>query len=257
MGGHLKGIISGAAYLDPKVEKLYERSGIKIRQGYGLTEASPVVTINRFEPGGYRKGTVGLPIPGVEVKIASDGEILVKGPNIMLGYYKDEEATRLAIQDGWLHTGDIGRWEKENFLIITDRKSNIYKNASGKFISPVQIEARLVHQTPIHEALVIGFMRPYTMALIIPNFEVLEKQCAEKNIHWTAPQFMIHNPMVLLLYRHLLDNIGLQSHERIEKFVLLSAAWTPENGLLTSTYKPRRKEILNRYTKVIEETYAD
>ena len=131
MGGKLKGIVSGAAYLDPKVERLFERSGIKIRQGYGLTEASPVIALNRFEPGGHLRGTVGLPIPGVNVRIASDGEVLVKGPNVMIGYYKDEEATRQAIQDGWLHTGDIGRWEKEDFLIITDRKSNIYKHASG------------------------------------------------------------------------------------------------------------------------------
>ncbi|HJW30245.1 MAG TPA: AMP-binding protein, partial [Saprospiraceae bacterium] len=145
MGGKLKGIVCGAAYLDPKVERLYERGGIKIRQGYGLTEASPVVTFNRFEPGGHLRGTVGLPLPGVAVRIAEDGEVLVKGPNVMSGYYKDEEATRKVIVDGWLHTGDIGRWEKENFLVITDRKSNIYKHASGKFISPAQIESTLVH----------------------------------------------------------------------------------------------------------------
>ena len=108
MGGKLKGIVSGAAYLDPKVERLYDRSGIKIRQGYGLTEAYPVIAINRFEPGGYLRGTVGLPIPGVHVKIAEDGEVLVQGPNFMIGYYKDEEATRIAVQDGWLHSGDIG-----------------------------------------------------------------------------------------------------------------------------------------------------
>lgn len=255
MGGRLKGIVSGAAYLDPKVERLYERSGIKIRQGYGLTEASPIVTINRFEPGGHRRGTVGQPIPGVEVRIEEDGEIMVKGPNVMLGYYKDDEATHKVIRDGWLHTGDIGHWEKENFLVITDRKSNIYKHASGKFISPAQIESKLNHHPLIHQAIVIGFHRPYTIALIIPHFDALKKRCAEKNIHWTAPEYMVFNTAVIQLYRDALDHLGLQSHERIEKFILLADTWSPENGLLTSTYKPRRKEIELKYRKEIEDIY--
>ena len=256
MGGKLKGIVSGAAYLDPKVERLYDRSGIKIRQGYGLTEASPVIAINRFEPGGYRKGTVGLPIPGVHVRIAEDGEVLVKGPNVMMGYYNDEAGTALAIKDGWLQTGDIGRWEKENFLVITDRKSNIYKHASGKFIAPAQIESILVHHPLIHEAIIIGFQRPYTIALIIPHFDNLKKVCEEKNIHWTAPEYMIHNTLVIKLYRDLLDHLGLHSHERIEKFILLADSWSPENGMLTATYKPRRGVIMERYVKEIEELYA-
>jgi len=257
MGGHLRGIISGAAYLDPKVEKLYERSGIKIRQGYGLTEASPVVTINRFEPGGHKRGTVGQPIPGVEVKINEDGEILVKGPNVMAGYYKDENATKHVIRDGWLYTGDIGHWEKDNFLVISDRKSSIYKHASGKFISPSQIESKLTQHSLIAQAMIIGFMRPYTVALIVPDFEALQKLCEEKNIHWTSPPYMIHNTMVIQIYRDLLDNMGFQSHERIEKFVLIENTWTPENGLLTATYKPRRKAIELKYSKAIEELYRD
>ncbi len=257
MGGKLKGIVSGAAYLDPKVERLYARSGIKIRQGYGLTEASPVIAINRFEPGGNQRGTVGLPIPGVQVRIADDGEVLVKGPNVMLGYYKDEQATAQAIKDGWLYTGDIGRWEKEDFLVITDRKSNIYKHASGKFIAPAQIESLLVHHPLIHEAMIIGFKRPYTIALIIPHFDGLKKVCAEKNIHWTAPEYMIHNTLVLQMYRDLLDNFGLHSHERIEKFILLSDTWSPENGLLTATYKPRRKVIEEHYAREIEDAFTN
>ena len=256
MGGKLKGIVSGAAYLDPKVERLYDRSGIKIRQGYGLTEASPVIAINRFEPGGYARGTVGLPIPGVQVKIADDGEVLVKGPNVMLGYYKDEQASKQAVQDGWLHTGDIGRWEKEDFLVITDRKSNIYKHASGKFIAPAQIESILDHHPLIHQAMIIGFQRPYTIALIIPHFDGLKKVCEEKNIHWTAPEYMIHNTLVIQLYRDVLDHLGLQSHERIEKFILLADTWSPENGLLTATYKPRRKEIMRKYEKEVGDLYS-
>jgi long-chain acyl-CoA synthetase len=255
MGGKLKGIVSGAAYLDPKVERLYERSGIKIRQGYGLTEASPVVAINRFEPGGHKRGTVGLPLPGVEVKIAEDGEVIVKGPNVMLGYYKDDDSTNKVIVDGWLHTGDIGYFDKDHFLVITDRKSNIYKHASGKFISPTHLESTLTHDHLIQQALVIGYHRPYTIALIIPDFDVLKKVCEAKNIHWTAPEYMIHNTLVIQIYRDLLDHLGLQSHERIEKFILLAEIWTPESGLLTSTYKPRRKEIEVKYAKSIEELY--
>ncbi len=257
MGGKLKGIVSGAAYLDPKVERLYDRSGIRIRQGYGMTEASPVIAINRFDPGGYCRGTVGLPIPGVQVKIAEDGEVLVKGPNVMKGYYKDEAGTAEAIRDGWLHTGDIGRWEEDTFLVITDRKSNIFKHASGKFIAPAQIESILDHHPLINDAMIIGFQRPYTIALIIPDFEALQKVCLEKHIHWTAPEYMVHNTLVLELYRDLLDHLGLQSHERIEKFTLLPDTWSPENGLLTATYKPRRKEIMEKYAKEIEELYEN
>ena len=255
MGGKLKGIVSGAAYLDPKVERLYERSGIKIRQGYGLTEASPVVAINRFEPGGHKRGTVGLPLPGVEVKIADDGEVLVKGPNVMVGYYKDEEATRNAIIEGWLHTGDVGFFDKDHFLVITDRKSNIYKHASGKFISPIHIESTLTHHHLIQNAIVIGYHRPYTIALISPDFDALKKVCEEKHIHWTAPEYMIHNTLVLQIYRDLLDHLDLQSHELIEKFILLADVWTLENGLLTSTYKPRRKVIEEKYKKQIEDLF--
>jgi long-chain acyl-CoA synthetase len=247
MGGRLKGIISGAAYLDPQVEKLYDRSGIEVLQGYGLTEASPVVTMNRPEPGGHRRGTVGQPIPGVEVQIAADGEILVRGPNVMLGYYKDEAATSNVIKNGWLYTGDIGRWEKDNFLVITDRKSNIYKHASGKFISPTRVESIITQHPLVQNAIIIGFKRPYTIALIIPDFDALKKVCIEKNIHWTAPEYMVHNTLVIDLYRDVLDHIGLQSHERIEKFVLLNEEWTVENGMLTATYKPRRVEIEKRY----------
>jgi long-chain acyl-CoA synthetase len=255
MGGRLKGIVSGAAYLDPKIERLYERSGIKIRQGYGLTEASPIITLNSFKPGGHMRGTVGQPIPGVEVQIEENGEILVKGPNVMVGYYKDEIATNYAIMNGWLHTGDVGYWEKNHFLVITDRKSNVYKHASGKFISPAQIESKLIGHPLIQQAMIIGFMRPFTIALIIPDFEALKKVCEEMDIHWTAPQYMVFNTLVIQLYRDILDHLGLQSHERIEKFILIADTWSPENGLLTSTYKPRRKVIEEKYEKVIDEMY--
>jgi long-chain acyl-CoA synthetase len=255
MGGQLKGIVSGAAYLDPKVERLFERGGIKIRQGYGLTEASPIVSINRFEPGGHKRGTVGLPLPGVDVKIAEDGEVLVKGPNVMVGYYKDEAASKQMIMEGWLHTGDIGYFDDDQFLVITDRKSSIYKHASGKFISPAHIESALMHHTLIQYAMIIGYHRPYTIALIIPDFDELKKVCEEKHIHWTAPEYMVHNTLVIQHFRELLDHLDLQAHERIEKFILLADAWTPENGLLTATYKPRRKEIEGKYAKEIVEIY--
>jgi long-chain acyl-CoA synthetase len=256
LGGKLKGIVSGAAYLDPEVERFYARSGIRIRQGYGLTEASPVIAINRFEPGGHCSGTVGLPIPGVEVKIAEDGEVLVKGPNVMAGYYHDEAGTAEAIKDGWLHTGDIGRWEKENFLVVKDRKSNIFKHASGKFIAPAQIESILDHHPLIHDAMIVGFKRPFTVALIIPDFDHLQKECEKRKIHWTAPEYMVHNTIVISLYRDLLDHLGLQSHERIEKFTLLADTWSTENGLLTATYKPRRGEILAKYSREIDDLYT-
>jgi long-chain acyl-CoA synthetase len=154
-----------------------------------------------------------------------------------------------------LHTGDIGYFDKDDFLVITDRKSNIYKHASGKFISPTHIESTLMHHHLVQYAIVIGYHRPYTIALILPDFEVLKKVCVEKQIHWTAPEYMIHNTLVIQLYRDLLDHLDLQSHERIEKFILVADAWTPENGLLTATYKPRRKEIEEKFKKQIEELF--
>ena len=175
----------------------------------------------------------------------------------MVGYYKDEEATRNAVHGGWLHTGDIGHWEKDHFLVITDRKSSIYKHASGKFISPAQIESKLLHHPLISQAMIIGFMRPFTIALVIPDFEVLQKVCDEKNIHWTGPEYMVHNTLVLHLYRDTLDHLGLESHERIEKFILLADTWSPEKGMLTATLKPRRKEVEHRYSKIIDDLFEN
>jgi long-chain acyl-CoA synthetase len=255
-GGQLKGIISGAAYLDPKVEMIYARSGIRIRQGYGMTEASPGITINRFDPGGHKRGTVGLPLPGVHVRIAGDGEILVQGPNVMLGYYRDQVATDEVIRDGWLHTGDIGHLDRDGFLILTGRNSSIYKHASGKFISPAHIEARLTQHPLIHHALIIGYKRPFTIALIVPHFDTLKEYCVKSDIHWTAPEYMIHNTKVIEHYRYVLDHLGLHTHEHIEKFILVADEWKQENGLLTATMKPRRGEIERKYEKAIEELYA-
>lgn len=257
MGGKLKGIICGAAYLDPDTEKIFRKSGILIRQGYGLTEASPVVTINRFEPGGSMTGSVGIPLPGVEVKIAGDGEILVKGPNVMKGYFNRPEETALAIQDDWLHTGDVGHFEKERFLILTDRKSNIYKHASGRFIAPAVIESKLSHQPLIEYAIIIGYKRPYTIAIILPDFWALEAQCKKEKIHWTGPSYMVHNPAVKDIYERVLDQMPFASHEKIEKFILVSDPWTLENGMLSTTLKPRRKMIEEKYAKEIGELYED
>ena len=161
----------------------------------------------------------------------------------------------MLFRSGWLHTGDVGYWEKEKFLVITDRKSNIYKHASGKFISASQIESKLTHHPLIQQAMIIGFHLPFTIALMIPDFNALQKVCIEKNIHWTAPEYMIHNTLVIQIYRDILDHLGLQSHERIEKFALLADIWSPENGLLTPTYKPKRKVLELQYAKIIEDLY--
>lgn len=257
MGGKLKGIVCGAAYLDPETEKIYRKSGVVIRQGYGLTEASPVVSINRFEPGGNMRGSVGIPLPGVDVRIADDGEILVKGPNVMKGYFKRPEESAQVLQDGWLHTGDVGYFEKGRFLFITDRKSNIYKHSSGRFIAPAVIEARLTQHPLVEHAIIIGFKRPYTIAVIVPDFWALEAHCKKEKIHWTGPAYMIYNPAVREFYEKIISRIPTAPHEKIEKFILVAEPWTIENGLLSTTLKPRRKVVEQKYQKEIEDLYED
>ncbi len=263
LGGRLKGIIVGAAALPPQLGKLLAAAGIPVREGYGLTETSPVVAFNRFEPGGVRFGTVGIPVPGVEVKISQpneqgEGEILVRGPNVMMGYYKKEAETKSVLdKDGWLHTGDIGQIVFKHFLRITDRQKDIFKTTSGLYVAPQYVERQFTASPLVEQCMVMGFNRPYAVALILPYFPALKRWCEENKVHWTAPQYMVLNPKVLKRMEQEVERINesLSHHQRIKKFHLLYQKWTTESGELTPTLKAKRKFISDKYQKEIELLY--
>lgn len=266
MGGRLRYIAVGAAALQPRIGRLFSAAGIAVREGYGLTETSPVISFNRFEPGGLHFGTVGIPAPGVEVRIAPpteegmDGEIQVRGPNVMQGYWEmpDETAARFT-PDGWLQTGDLGRFEYKRFLKITGRASEVFKTSTGKFVVPSFVEQQLLKSPFIAQCLVTGFNRPFSAALIVPNFDYLETWCRENKVHWTDDAYMVHNPKVLKLYQAEVARLNeqfLAPHERVRQFQLLTESWTIDNGLLTPTLKVRRKTVEAKYASDLEKLFA-
>ncbi len=263
LGGAVEGIAVGAAALQPRLGRLFSAAGIPIREGYGLTETSPVVAFNRFEPGGVRFGTVGIPIPGVEVRIEQpnedgEGEILVRGPNVMMGYYGKPEATQAVLDaEGWLHTGDVGKMIYRRFLQITDRKKDIFKTSSGMYVSPQHLENHLRTSSYIEQCMIIGFKRPYVAALILPNFSMLEQWCREHNVHWTSPPYMVLNNRVLKMMEQEIAHLNepLAHHQRIRRFVLLHQPWSEHTGELTPTLKARRQVLLEKYSKEIESLF--
>lgn len=263
LGGSVRGIAVGAAALQPKLGRLFSAAGIRIREGYGLTETSPVVAFNRFEPGGVRFGTVGMPVPGVQIRIdraneKGEGEILVKGPNVMMGYYnKPAETKAILDQDGWLHTGDIGQFVHKRFLRITDRQKDIFKTSAGMYVAPQLVERQLRTNPFIEQCMVVGFNQPFVSALILPNFDRLQRWCEENQVHWTAPQYMVINPKVVKKMEQEIErtNESLAKHQRVKRFTLLHQDWTEESGELTPTLKAKRQFILTKYQKEIEEMY--
>ncbi|HRW99646.1 MAG TPA: long-chain fatty acid--CoA ligase [Cyclobacteriaceae bacterium] len=263
LGGRMRYMAVGAAALRPEIGRLLSASGVQVVEGYGLTETAPLVSINRFEPGMNRFGTVGHVIPGVEVKIekmegTDEGEILVKGPNVMLGYYLKPEATREAIdKEGWLHTGDIGQFVSHGFLQITDRKKVIFKTSSGKYIAPLSLQNHFAQSPYIQRCLIIGFQRPFVTALIVPHFEILESWCINHGVHWTAPEFMVHNIKVIQLLKDEVEDLNeaLPNFQRVRNFVLCPTEWTTTAGELTTTLKPVRSVLERHYEKEIEKMY--
>ncbi len=265
MGGRVHSIAVGAAALQPRLGRLFSAAGIDVREGYGLTETSPAVSFNRFEPGGVHFGTVGIPVPGVEVRIAraneqGEGEVEVRGPNVMQGYWNlPEETAARFTADGWFKTGDMGRLEFKRFLKITGRKSEIFKTTTGKFVAPAFVEQQLLRSDFIDQCMALGLNQPYVGALIVPNFAQLEAWCAENKVHWTAPEFMILNPKVEKLYRQEIDRINaayLGPIEQVQAFQLLGKPWTAEDGLLTATLKMRRPALEAHFEKEIAALFA-
>jgi long-chain acyl-CoA synthetase len=264
LGGRIRYMAVGAAALRPEIGRLFSAAGIYALSGYGMTETSPFISVNRPQPGLHRFGTVGMPVPGVEIKIdepneQGEGEILVKGPNIMKGYFKRPELTNEIVPaDGWLRTGDVGKMEGR-FLVITDRKKDIFKTSTGKYVSPQPLENHFCSSPYIAQCLVLGFNRPFVAAVIVPNFPMLKAWCEEQSVHWTAPAYMVHNIKVIARLQAEVDrlNLSLQSHERVRKFILSESEWTVENKDLTTSFKPKRNRLLEKHSKDIQKLYGE
>ncbi len=259
-GGNLKLIISGGAAIQPRLTKIFTAIGIQLSEGYGLTETSPVIASNSLTLGKLKSGTVGVVMDNQEVVIAENGEILVKGPNVMLGYYKDEEKTREAIdENGYFHTGDKGCFDEDGLLKITGRIKEIFKTSMGKYVSPVLIENKIKESPFIGEMLVIGEGQKFAAALIYPNFEHLKSWCNVKNIPYTTNEEMIKNKDVIMRYRKEIDkyNVTLGDYEQVKKFEFIAKEWTIESGEMTASLKPRRSKIMQNYADLVEKIYKE
>lgn len=265
LGGRVEAIAVGAAALRPNLGRLFSAAGIDVREGYGLTETSPVIAFNRFEPGGVRFGTVGIPAPGVEVRIAEPdeagaGEIQIKGPNVMLGYWNAPAETAARITaDGWFKTGDLGHFEHKRFLKISGRISEVFKTTTGKFVAPAFVEQQLNQSPLISQSIALGLNQPFVAALLVPDFAALERWCQENKVHWTSPQYMVLNPKVEKLYQQEIERINAESLgtvEMVRKFRLLHEPWSAENGLLTPTLKLRRAVLFRQYQDEISDLFA-
>lgn len=257
MGGRLKFFVSGGGPLAKEIAEFFHSLGIVIIEGYGLTETSPVTNVNR--PDELRFGSVGPPIPGVEIKIAEDGEILVRGPNVMKGYWNKPEETAEAIDsEGWFHTGDIGHIDDDGYLYITDRKKDIIVTAGGKNIAPQNIENALITCKYIEQVCVIGDKRKYLSALIVPNFEELEKWAKANGIEYENTEKLVEDQRTYDLIKGEIDNLlkDFDRHEQIVKFLLLTEEMTIASGLLTPTLKVRRRQVAETFADDIEKLYT-
>jgi long-chain acyl-CoA synthetase len=258
LGGRLVGIVTGASALQPRLARVFNAGGIKVREGYGLTETSPVISFNRFEEDGAKIGTVGMTIPGVEVKLAEDNEVLTKGPNVMKGYFKNKEETEKVLRpDGWLHTGDLGRIEDGKFLKIVERKKELYKTSGGKYVAPQPLENKFKESPLIEQIMVVGDNKKFVSALIVPSFSNLKEFCKENGIEWETEEELLEDPGVQAAYEAVLNefNPAFSNTEQIKRFKLLGSEWTIEGGELTPTLKLKRKVILEKYADEIDEIY--
>jgi long-chain acyl-CoA synthetase len=236
LGGNLMAAVSGGAALQPRLARVFNAAKITVLEGYGLTETSPVIAVNNFLPNGIKFGTVGPVIDGVTVKIAEDGEILVKGPNVMLGYYNRPDATAEVMDaDGWFHTGDIGMFEENRFLKITDRKKEIFKTSGGKYIAPVMIENKLKESPFVEQAMVIGENQKFASAFIVPAFAFLKEYCQRKGIPFTSNEDLIKNETIKARIIAEVEKVNkeLAQYEKIKNPQLLSREWSIDKGEMT------------------------
>jgi len=259
LGGNIRMAGCGGASLQSRIERLFWAAGIKILNMYGLTETSPIITINRQEKPLLKLGTVGCLIDGVEVKIAEDGEILSRGDNLMMGYYKDPELTKSVIdEEGWFHTGDIGSWEKDTYLRITDRKKEIFKLSNGKFVAPQLIENALKESIYIEQLMVVGEHQKFASALILPNFSYISDWFMSMNKTMPDPEALIEDPDVISAISEEVKRINsmLNEPERVIRFKLVANEWSPATGELSPSLKLKRKVIAEKYKSELEQIYS-
>jgi len=258
IGGNAKAIASGSAPLQPRLIRIFLAAGVPVMEGYGLTETSPVIAVNCEKNDGVMVGTVGRPLADQHVRIADDGEIIVKGPNVMMGYYKNEEETREMIdEEGYLHTGDIGELVNGEFLKITDRKKQMFKTSGGKYIAPGRMENKFKESPFIEQFMVVGEGRKFPSALVVPAFEYLKDRCEKKGITYSNAEEMLKDERIRERIRREIDekNKAFGHWEWVKRFVLIPDEWTIEGGDLTPTLKVKRKEVQEKYSDRIEGIY--
>jgi long-chain acyl-CoA synthetase len=257
IGGRLRFFISGGAPLDPRLAEFFHSAGILILEGYGLTETSPVIAVNN--PNRFRFGTVGPPLPGLEVRIADDGEVLTRGPSVMLGYYNRPEETREVIQEGWFHTGDIGHLDPDGFLKITDRKKDLIVTAGGKNVAPQPIEGLLKSSPAVLNAVVLGDKRPYLCALVVPNPDAVTGHAREQGLSFGSYGELLQTPQIREFLMNAVENstAGLASFETVKKIIPVEKDFTIEDGELTPTLKVKRRIVEKRFKDQIEALYEE
>ena len=257
VGGRVRAFVSGSAALSPAIGRFFYGAGLTIVEGYGLTETAPVLTVNPFEA--PRFGTVGPPLPGVDLRIADDGEILARGPNVMRGYYHRPEATAAVLVDGWFHTGDVGRIEPDGFLVITDRKKDVLVTSGGKKIAPQPIENVVRLHPLVNEAVLLGERRRFPALLIVPDFAALDHRLRELGRPAGTREELVRRADVIALYQAIVDGVnqGLAQFERVKKVALLPEEFSIARGELTPTMKVRRRAVEQRWSGIIEGLYAE
>ncbi len=257
MGNNIECIITGGAACQVRLLRIFNAANIPIYEGYGPTENSPVISVNCRKKGGTKFGTVGLVIEGQEVKLEADGEICVKGPSVMIGYYKRPDLTAETIIDGWLHTGDIGIFEDGKYLKITDRKKELFKTSGGKYVAPQPIENKMKESPFVEQMMIVGAEQKFVGALIVPSVPNLKEWMQHKGIKFTTIEDAVNNPKVLDLYRELIESFNkfFNHVEQVKKFELLPHEWTIDSGELTPTLKLKRKVIMEKYKSAVERIY--
>lgn len=257
LGGNIQYIVTGGAACQENLLRIFNGAGIPVYEGYGPTENSPVISVNRKEKGGSMYGSVGPIIEGLEVKLAEDGEILVKGPTVMQGYYKRPDLTAEVLKENWLYTGDIGVWVNNKFLKITDRKKELFKTSGGKYVAPQPIENKLKENRFIEQVIIVGAEKKFVGALIVPSFSALSEWMKNNNINVSSNNEAIVNPAVLNLYKEIVEeyNQYFNHVEQVKKFELLPNEWSIDTGEMTPKMSLKRKIILEKYKSSIDRIY--
>lgn len=258
LGNNIRCVVTGGAACQVRLIRIFTAARIVVMEGYGLTETSPVIAVNRYQETDRMFGTVGPLIDGVDIKIAEDGEILCKGPNIMMGYYKHPELTAEAIIDGWFHTGDIGLLIDNKFLRITDRKKELFKTSGGKYVAPLPVESKLQESPFIEQVMIVGPERKFVGALIIPSFPNLRDWCRQNGVQDGTNEELIRNPKVIDMYKDLVESFNKYFNhvEQIKKFELLANEWSIDTGEMTPKLSMKRKVITEKYKSAIDRIYA-